>query len=158
MKVAYISAALFAALAAAVPQRVTISDSASTRREALRPTTSVKITTRPSKTTRTTTRATTTSCTLTLCADGVNECSMMYGGCFPACPGLPTPTFTPPPCPTPKKCDQQLCVDNVNECGMMYGGCFEACPWSPQPTFVPPPCPSGWNKGKPGNKPQPVNM
>ncbi|KAJ6260635.1 hypothetical protein Dda_4862 [Drechslerella dactyloides] len=134
MKFAYISVALFAALATAAPQP----------QRGGRPT---RITSRvPPRPTPT------KKCDMTLCADAVNECGMMYGGCFPACPGWPTPTFTPPPCPTPKKCDIILCSDAVNECGMMYGGCFEACPDSPTPTFTPPPCPSGWDKGhgKPG--------
>jgi hypothetical protein len=43
----------------------------------------------------------TTSCP-TICADYMNSCSMMYGGCFPdpKCTGGSVwPTFTPPPCP-----------------------------------------------------------
>ncbi|KAF3933808.1 hypothetical protein ABW20_dc0107685 [Dactylellina cionopaga] len=161
MKLTYITVALFTALAAAAPQRSHTSEVASTRRMVARaaPT---KITTRITTRAKTTFRPTTTAkCTMSLCVDGVNECGMMYGGCFAACPGLPTPTFTPPPCPTvSKKCDVILCADNVNECGMMFGGCFEACPDSPTPTFVPPPCPSGWDKGhgKPGKKVLPVDM
>ncbi|KAK6355234.1 hypothetical protein TWF696_004348 [Orbilia brochopaga] len=137
-----ITVALLAALATAAPQRG-------------HPT-ATRITTRVTRITRPTT---TPKCTLTLCADGVNECGMWYGGCFPACPGLPTPTFTPPPCPTTskKKCDITLCADMVNECGMMYGGCFEACPDSPTPTFVPPPCPTKGH-GKPGKNIQPVDV
>ncbi|KAK7966224.1 uncharacterized protein PG986_000501 [Apiospora aurea] len=34
--------------------------------------------------------------TQTVCADYVNACGQMYGGCFSAC--TPWPTFTPPPC------------------------------------------------------------
>ncbi|KAK4105614.1 hypothetical protein N658DRAFT_556054 [Parathielavia hyrcaniae] len=48
--------------------------------------------------------STTRACTATapwLCWDGINECGMMYGGCFPDC--KPWPTFTPPPCPTGDK-------------------------------------------------------
>ncbi|KAK0729023.1 hypothetical protein B0T21DRAFT_204917 [Apiosordaria backusii] len=33
---------------------------------------------------------------LTVCADYINDCGMMYGGCFPDC--KPWPTFTAPPC------------------------------------------------------------
>ncbi|KAK1832811.1 hypothetical protein QBC39DRAFT_370559 [Podospora conica] len=33
-----------------------------------------------------------------LCADYINACGMMYGGCFPDC--KPWPTFVPPPCPS----------------------------------------------------------
>ncbi|KAK3393637.1 hypothetical protein B0H63DRAFT_554977 [Podospora didyma] len=36
----------------------------------------------------------------TVCADYVNSCGMMYGGCFADC--RPWPTFAPPPCPTAK--------------------------------------------------------
>ncbi|EWC44096.1 hypothetical protein DRE_07231 [Drechslerella stenobrocha 248] len=165
MKFAYTAAVLFAALAAAAPQRGHSPDEVSIRRAAPRPTptritTRVTYTTRIATSTKTTRPSTTTEkCDIILCADGVNECGIMYGGCFPACPGLPTPTFTPPPCPTTnKKCDTILCADMVNECGMMYGGCFEACPDSPTPTFAPPPCPSGWDRGhKPGKKILPVD-
>ncbi|KAK6525252.1 hypothetical protein TWF694_005398 [Orbilia ellipsospora] len=177
MKITYLAVGLFAALAAAGPQRITVTDDNSTRiqREMLKTTT--KHTTTPKHTTtRTTTKKTTTRstrttitprttitlnppahtptgvCTLSLCADMVNECGMMYGGCFPACPGWPTPQFTPPPCPTATKCDQQICVDDVNECGMMFGGCFDACPGSPTPTFVPPPCPPGSKTKTPRDK------
>lgn len=35
-----------------------------------------------------------------ICADYVNDCGKMYGGCFTlACAGDPWPVFTPPPCP-----------------------------------------------------------
>ncbi|KAK4251794.1 hypothetical protein C7999DRAFT_27473 [Corynascus novoguineensis] len=59
----------------------------------------------PPKPTTTTTLSTVTPtkpCTtdVTVCWDGINECGMMYGGCFPDC--RPWPTFTPPPCPTSK--------------------------------------------------------
>ncbi|KAK4197841.1 hypothetical protein QBC40DRAFT_267223, partial [Triangularia verruculosa] len=33
---------------------------------------------------------------MTVCADYINECGMMYGGCFPDC--KPWPTFSAPPC------------------------------------------------------------
>jgi hypothetical protein len=35
-----------------------------------------------------------------LCARYVNACGQTYGGCYDECPGQPTPTFTPPPCPS----------------------------------------------------------
>ncbi|EPS44792.1 hypothetical protein H072_1205 [Dactylellina haptotyla CBS 200.50] len=96
-------------------------------------------------TTKVTTKATTTSCGLTICADYINSCGMGYGGCYPACPGLPTPTFTPPPCPTTTKkttttttC-RTICVDAINECGIRYGGCY--CSGGP-PNYTKPPCPS----------------
>ncbi|KAF3182758.1 hypothetical protein TWF225_003228 [Orbilia oligospora] len=104
-----------------------------------------RVTTRVTPTPRPTT---TSSCTITICADYINSCSMGYGGCYPACPGLPTPTFTPPPCPTTtkkptkttsKKPCQTICVDAVNECGIKYGGCY--CSEEPFP-YTKPPCPS----------------
>ncbi|KAK6353999.1 hypothetical protein TWF730_008419 [Orbilia blumenaviensis] len=102
-----------------------------------------RVTTRITKSPRPTT---TTSCSITLCADYVNSCGMGYGGCYPACPGLPTPTFTPPPCPTTRptttSCDITICADYINSCGMGYGGCYPACPGLPTPTFTPPPCPT----------------
>lgn len=102
-----------------------------------------RVTTRLTKTPR----PTTTSCDITICADYINSCGLGYGGCYPACPGLPTPTFTPPPCPTTKKptktttkkpC-QTICVDAVNECGIKYGGCY--CREDPFP-YPKPPCPT----------------
>jgi len=90
----------------------------------------------------------TTTCNISVCADYINECGKMYGGCFlaPECGGT-WPTFTPPPCstsPTPDPtCTSSICADYINECGKMYGGCFLApkCggTW---PTFTPPPCPT----------------
>ncbi|KAH6685339.1 hypothetical protein F5X68DRAFT_262593 [Plectosphaerella plurivora] len=89
--------------------------------------------------------------TRTVCADYINECGMMYGGCFPDC--KPWPSFTAPPCPsggsstppypvpttsTDNGCDRTVCVDYVNECGMAYGGCHPDC--APYPTYTPPPC------------------
>ncbi|KAJ2904726.1 uncharacterized protein MKZ38_007344 [Zalerion maritima] len=35
-----------------------------------------------------------------LCVDYINDCGMMYGGCFEECPGAPWPTFEAPPCPS----------------------------------------------------------
>jgi hypothetical protein len=35
-----------------------------------------------------------------LCAEYINACGQTYGGCYDECPGQPTPTFTPPPCPS----------------------------------------------------------
>ncbi|KAF7540171.1 hypothetical protein G7054_g1589 [Neopestalotiopsis clavispora] len=34
----------------------------------------------------------------TICADYINDCGQLYGGCFSAC--TPWPVFTPPPCPS----------------------------------------------------------
>ncbi|KAL2184095.1 hypothetical protein L209DRAFT_481254 [Thermothelomyces heterothallicus CBS 203.75] len=57
------------------------------------------VTPTPTKFTTSTTRPSSTCSTdVTVCWDGINECGMMYGGCFPDC--KPWPTFTPPPCPT----------------------------------------------------------
>ncbi|EWC44266.1 hypothetical protein DRE_01092 [Drechslerella stenobrocha 248] len=95
---------------------------------------------------------TTASCTITICADYINSCGLMYGGCYPACKGLPTPTFVPPPCPTTTTTTtratavatttsacQIICVDAVNECGIKYGGCY--CSNLPFP-YPKPPCPT----------------
>ncbi|KAK6497217.1 hypothetical protein TWF506_004692 [Arthrobotrys conoides] len=152
MQITYLTLTLFTALAAAG----VIPPPQPTPRPTTRITTKWTPTTRYTQTTKLPTpRPTTTittpkprtttkkpQCTITLCYDGVNECGMLYGGCFPACPDSPTPTFVPPPCPTTTACDLHLCVDAVNECGMMYGGCFPACPGIPTPTFTPPPCPT----------------
>ncbi|KAF2443285.1 hypothetical protein P171DRAFT_322009, partial [Karstenula rhodostoma CBS 690.94] len=39
-------------------------------------------------------------CSTTLCADYINDCGIMYGGCFLDCPGHTTPSFTDPGCPS----------------------------------------------------------
>ncbi|KAK8017734.1 hypothetical protein PG993_014060 [Apiospora rasikravindrae] len=109
--------------------------------------------------------------TQTVCADYVNACGQMYGGCFSAC--TPWPTFTPPPCtisttavtPSPTitsappsvkatststdgglPCGgSRLCADHVRTCGttavLTFGGCYPAC--SPSPLYTAPPCPTG---------------
>jgi hypothetical protein len=41
-----------------------------------------------------------TSCTQTVCADYINSCGLMYGGCFPYCEGYTMPSFSVPDCPT----------------------------------------------------------
>jgi hypothetical protein len=41
-----------------------------------------------------------TSCTQTVCADYINSCGLMYGGCFPYCEGDTFPSFSVPDCPT----------------------------------------------------------
>ncbi|KAL0938891.1 uncharacterized protein CTRU02_205501 [Colletotrichum truncatum] len=41
--------------------------------------------------------------TRTVCADYINSCGMMYGGCFPDC--KPWPSFVAPPCPTTTQSD-----------------------------------------------------
>jgi hypothetical protein len=51
----------------------------------------------------TSTSSSSTSCSsgcTRVCADYVNACGQTYGGCYDQCPGQPTPTFTPPPCPS----------------------------------------------------------
>ena len=112
----------------------------------------------PCSTTSTSAIPTSSPCP-TICVDYVNECGMMYGGCFPepACTGgTAWPSFPKPPCPTTistastassstptvSPCPT-ICADYINECGQMYGGCFPdpACTggtvW---PTFTKPPC------------------
>ncbi|SMY21408.1 unnamed protein product [Zymoseptoria tritici ST99CH_1A5] len=77
----------------------------------------------------------------TICADYINDCGQMYGGCFENCPGEPWPTFDPPPCPSPTTTTPAcnfICVDLINECGQWYGGCYDDC--KPRPTYTPPPC------------------
>jgi hypothetical protein len=74
----------------------------------------------------------------TVCADYINACGQMYGGCFSAC--KPWPTFTAPPCsittstitspPTstaiPVSCTGTVCRDFLETCGttavLTYGG------------------------------------
>jgi len=100
----------------------------------------------------------------TVCWDGINECGMMYGGCFPDC--TPWPTFEPPPCTTTKPGTLNTttnpgtlitttnrptvittrtsdcaitCWDGINNCGQTYGGCWPGC--SQMPTFTAPECP-----------------
>lgn len=105
------------------------------------------------RSTTSSTRNITRDCTKTICVDSVNSCGVGYGGCYPNCPGLPTPVFTPPPCSTTKKststsvsCGSTICVDSVNSCGMIYGGCYPNCPGLTTPKFTPPPCPSTMTK------------
>jgi hypothetical protein len=95
------------------------------------------------------------ACSATVCADFVNSCGQTYGGCYPACDGFTTPSFTDPGCPSTTKsptnttpppesssCFLTLCVDNINSCGQMYGGCFPACGNYTTPSFADPGCPS----------------
>ncbi|KAK7954756.1 hypothetical protein PG996_015563 [Apiospora saccharicola] len=95
--------------------------------------------------------------TKTVCADYVNDCGQMYGGCFSAC--TPWPSFTPPPCTlattsvsttgagtgtitsapassvyaaaaaaTGLPCDgSRLCVDHVRTCGTTAVLTFGGC-------------------------------
>lgn len=97
-----------------------------------------------------TTGTSTSSCTITLCVDNVNSCGQTYGGCFPACPGLPTPIFTDPGCPT-TSCTSSVtssnnpcefvCLDYFDQCGNTYGpGCWTSCPGSTTPTYTTPYC------------------
>jgi hypothetical protein len=86
----------------------------------------------------------------TICADYLNECGQMYGGCFPdpkCTGGTAWPTFTPPPCPTATlnptpSCTVSLCIDNIDECGQMWGGCTLApeCGGPKSPSFTRPSC------------------
>ena len=41
------------------------------------------------------------ACSSTICVDYINDCGIRYGGCFPACTGYTTPSFTTPTCSTP---------------------------------------------------------
>ncbi|KAI5858483.1 hypothetical protein BZA05DRAFT_381378 [Tricharina praecox] len=85
----------------------------------------------------------------TICADYINDCGSMYGGCFPdpkCTGGTAWPTFTPPPCTntsstTTEPC-RTICVDAINTCGMKYGGCYEdpQCNGGIKPTFTTPSC------------------
>jgi hypothetical protein len=87
-------------------------------------------------------------CTQTLCVDKINSCGQTYGGCYPACSGFTTPSFTDPGCPTitskpiSTSCTNTLCVDKINSCGKTYGGCYPACPGLSTPTFTDPGCPT----------------
>lgn len=94
-----------------------------------------------------------TSCTETICADYVNSCGQWYGGCYPACSGYTTPSFTDPGCPptitssstlssSTSSCGLTICADYTNSCGMMYGTCYPACSGYPTPTPTPPECPT----------------
>ncbi|RMX79704.1 hypothetical protein D0869_08117 [Hortaea werneckii] len=61
-----------------------------------------------------------------LCAAYINTCSQMYGGCYAACSGFATPTFSPPPCITQPRqehrfagtstssCESTVCADYIN--------------------------------------------
>ncbi|KAF8534515.1 hypothetical protein BDD12DRAFT_411134 [Trichophaea hybrida] len=58
----------------------------------------------------------TSSACPTICADYINSCSMMYGGCFPdpkCTGGSAWPTFTPPPCPCETKTVFKTKTDKV---------------------------------------------
>ncbi|PWW75897.1 hypothetical protein C7212DRAFT_280443 [Tuber magnatum] len=93
----------------------------------------------------TTTTSASTTCTRVICADYINECGQMYGGCFPdpACTGgTAWPTFSKPPCPT-TSCSHSICYDGIDKCGQFYGGCTLApeCGGPKTPTFSRPPCP-----------------
>ncbi|RMY56149.1 hypothetical protein D0865_03797 [Hortaea werneckii] len=68
----------------------------------------------------------TSSCPSTVCAAYINTCSQMYGGCYAACSGFATPTFSPPPCITQPRqehrfagtstssCESTVCADYIN--------------------------------------------
>ncbi|RMY48645.1 hypothetical protein D0865_07962 [Hortaea werneckii] len=96
----------------------------------------------------------TSSCPSTVCAAYINTCSQIYGGCYAACSGFATPTFSPPPCITQPRqehrfagtstssCESTVCADYINSCGIRYGGCYAACSGFTKPSFTPPPCPT----------------
>ena len=96
--------------------------------------------------------STTSICTTTLCADYINSCGQPYGGCYPACSGYTTPSFTDPGCPTitsssstlssTSVCLLSLCDQSINSCGRAYGGCYPACSGYTIPSFTDPGCPS----------------
>ena len=84
------------------------------------------------------------SCGFTECVDSINSCGQTYGGCYPACSGFPTPSYSDPGCPssfvapisstfdyyaTPSSssssCGYIECVDYIGCCGL-YGGCYPA--------------------------------
>ncbi|KAG0123561.1 hypothetical protein HOY82DRAFT_673910 [Tuber indicum] len=99
----------------------------------------------PCNSTTTTTTSASTTCKRAICADYINECGQMYGGCFldPVCTGgTAWPTFSKPPCPT-TKCSHSICYDGIDKCGQFYGGCTLApeCGGPKTPTFSRPPCP-----------------
>ncbi|KAI5851733.1 hypothetical protein DFP73DRAFT_167314 [Morchella snyderi] len=92
-----------------------------------------------------------TSACPSICADYINECGMMYGGCFsdPKCTGgTAWPTFSKPPCPTASPTSSvcpTICADYINDCGQMYGGCFpdpQCTGGTAFPSFSKPPCPT----------------
>ncbi|KAK8041072.1 hypothetical protein PG994_014079 [Apiospora phragmitis] len=120
--------------------------------------------------------------TKTVCADYVNACGQMYGGCFSAC--TPWPSFTAPPCTLETisvsttgdgamavaaataatgsstggglPCDgSRLCVDHVRTCGATAVLTYGGCypACSPSPTFSAPPCPTA---AAPGITPPPA--
>jgi hypothetical protein len=60
----------------------------------------VGMVTSPSKPSTTASPPSSSTCTQTVCADYVNSCGMMYGGCFPYCEGSTFPSFSAPACPT----------------------------------------------------------
>ena len=105
---------------------------------------------RASNSSSTTTRPVSSEPCPTICADYINECGAMYGGCFPdpkCTGGTAWPTFTPPPCTTTTSTSSEpcptICADYINECGAMYGGCFpdpKCTGGTAWPTFTPPPC------------------
>ncbi|KAF2724886.1 hypothetical protein K431DRAFT_197635, partial [Polychaeton citri CBS 116435] len=74
----------------------------------------------------------------TICADYINDCGQTYGGCYPACSGYTTPSFTPPPC-TATPTNTASCTIYVNSCGLTYGGCYDSCK-TPSPSFSDPGC------------------
>lgn len=89
----------------------------------------------PTATPCTTAAPSSTTCETTLCADYINSCGQMYGGCYPACSGFTTPSFTDPGCPptitssssstlsASASCSLTVCADYINDCGQWYGEC-----------------------------------
>lgn len=105
----------------------------------------------PCSSTTTTSPPSSTTCTSTLCADYINSCGQIYGGCYPACSGHTTPSFTDPGCPTPCSMATTLTAnatpsfcektywDSVDACGHFIGGCASYCgePYSSVVTSTP---------------------
>ncbi|KAK5108946.1 hypothetical protein LTR62_007661 [Meristemomyces frigidus] len=109
----------------------------------------------------------TSSCSTSNCVSATNTCGQTYGGCYAACPGLPTPTYAAPICPTitatnplsnltavniADPCESTICVDYINTCTLRYGGCFEACGDFTTPKFEVPGCPTSSTTSSRGKK------
>ena len=63
--------------------------------------------------TSTTSTTSSTSCTQTVCADYINSCGLMYGGCFPACGNYTTPSFADPGCPSTTQTSTTSCTSSI---------------------------------------------
>lgn len=93
--------------------------------------------------TTTCTRSSSSTCSLTICADYINSCSQTYGGCYPACSGYTTPSFTDPGCPPTTKGPPPTTTTG----GPQTSDCFSTViqtvcsPTSTSPTSSRPECP-----------------